>query len=284
MPELPEIRGLARWLERTLTGHVVERVRMMSIAALKTFDPPIDSLVGQCVCGVQTRGKFIIVEFERSNLAIHLSRAGWVRWYAGAAAAPNPRRRALTGQVVFDHGYVELTEQGHEKRLAIWLVEQIDDVPQIAGLGPDALDPGMTLEKFADALRGKRGTVKKVLSDQECIAGVGNAYSDEILHASRISPLRRTSQMTDAELDALFNSTLSILTEAAARAEALSGKELKDDKRSHFRVHNRTGEPCPVCGDTIRAIWSENRSFQYCPTCQTSGRVYADRRLSRLLR
>ncbi len=284
MPELPEIEGLASWLDRKLHGRRIEGVRLRSVAALKTFDPPLSQLDGETVQTAHRRGKFVALHTDALYLAIHLSRAGWIRW----AETPTTRKPSMRGPIVaelrFEDGTLDITEQGHEKRLAMWLVRDLDEVPGIADLGPDALDPQLDQETFQRLIRSRPGTIKRVLSDQHVIAGIGNAYSDEILHAAGVSPFTRIAKLDATQVSALFESMRAILGGAMERARGLEGRELKDDKRSHFNVHGRTGQPCPVCSAPIREVWSSERSFQYCPGCQTGGRVYADRRLSRLLK
>jgi len=284
VPELPEIQGLAGWLDRTLTGQPIEHVRLRSVSALKTYDPPISALAGRRLDRVSRRGKFLSLHAGDLQLALHLSRAGWLRWSMGETSRKPSLRGPILLELRFSEGMLDVTEQGHEKRVALWLVHRLDEVPQIAELGPDALDPELDEEHFHRLLTARSGTVKRALADQRVIAGIGNAYSDEILHSARISPFTRTSRLGPAETRALRDAMRSILSSSVTRAVALEGRQLKDDKRSHFSVHGRTGLPCPVCGDTIHEVWSAGRSFQYCPGCQTGGRVYADRRLSRLLK
>jgi formamidopyrimidine-DNA glycosylase len=187
--------------------------------------------------------------------------------------------------VSFEDGRtLEVTEQGTEKRLAVYIVKSVDDVPGIARLGPDALAGELTPQRFAELLHAQPGTIKSVLADQTVVAGIGNAYSDEILHSARLSPFRRANSLDDPELAALYATMRSVLSAAVDEAASAGPSSLKAAKRMRMRVHGRTGEPCPVCGDTIRQVAFAKRSFQYCATCQTAGRVYADRRLSRLLR
>jgi len=184
----------------------------------------------------------------------------------------------------------DLTEAGTQKRLAVWLVTDPMAVPQIAALGPDALtlDP----QGLAEALTGNTGRIKTVITDQKVIAGIGNAYSDEILHVARLSPFATANKLTDAQLAALHDAMISVLTDAVTRsvgqqAATLKGEKragLRGEKRAGLRVHARTGLPCPVCGDTVREVSFADKSFQYCPTCQTGGKILADRRMSKLLK
>jgi formamidopyrimidine-DNA glycosylase len=173
---------------------------------------------------------------------------------------------------------------GTEKRLALHVVRDPSEVAGVGRLGVDALDERLDLERLRELLRARPGTLKATLGDQSVIAGVGNAYSDEILHAARFSPFARGDRLDDAALARLLTALRETLGSALERARGLDVDGLKEGKRSAMRVHGRTGEPCPVCGDTVREVSLASRSFQYCPGCQTGGRVYADRRLSRLLR
>jgi formamidopyrimidine-DNA glycosylase len=284
MPELPEVEGLSRWLADLLSGRTIYRVRMRSVAALKTYDPPLSALESTVVRGTGRRGKYLALETNGPYLVVHLSRAGWVRWREEIGIRKPAQRGPLVAEILFDQGVLDITEQGHEKRLAIWVVRSLGDVPQISELGPEALDPALDLAAFAGILQTQAGTVKSVLANQHAIAGIGNAYSDEILHAAQVSPFTRAGRLDEDQIQHLFSALKTILTDAVERAAGLSGPELKDDKRAHFKVHARTGEPCRVCGDTIREVWASNRSFQYCPGCQSGGRIYADRRLSKILK
>lgn len=285
MPELPEVEGLAAALTRRLRGHRVEALRVNSIAVLKTFDPPVSALAGLEVTGLSRRGKYLVVETPPLAVVVHLSRGGWMRWRDAPTAGRTTLRGPLAAELRMDGGgALAITEQGRDKRLAIWVVRDPGDVPQIASLGPEPLAERFGVAAMAAALRGAPGgTIKHVLADQHVIAGIGNAYSDEMLHAARLSPFRRAADLSDDEVARLHGS-LSLLRDAAARARELDLSELKDDKRGGMRVHGRSGLPCPVCGETIRDVWLGERSLQYCPGCQTGGRVLADRRLSRLLR
>ncbi|MGW4100885.1 zinc finger domain-containing protein [Mycobacterium sp. NPDC004974] len=156
------------------------------------------------------------------------------------------------------------------------------DVPQIAALGPDALS--LDSAGLAGVLAGQGGRIKTVITDQKVIAGIGNAYSDEILHVAKLSPFATAGKLTDAQLGALHDAMISVLTDAVTRSVGQQAATLKGEKRSGLRVHARTGLPCPVCGDTVREVSFADKSFQYCPTCQTGGKVLADRRMSRLLK
>ena len=221
------------------------------------------------------------------HLIAHLSRAGWLRWSDKLAAAPlRPGKgpialRVHLGMPGEAPGF-DLTEAGTQKRLAVWLVTDPQQIPQIAALGPDALD--LDVDALGDLLAGNTGRIKTVITDQKVIAGIGNAYSDEILHVARISPFATAGKLSDAQLAALHDAMVSVLTDAVSRSVGQGAATLKGEKRSGLRVHARTGLPCPVCGDTVREVSFADKSFQYCPTCQTGGKVLADRRMSRLLK
>jgi formamidopyrimidine-DNA glycosylase len=285
MPELPEVQALAESLNESLRGAVVQDVVIRSVAALKTYDPPVDALRGLSITGVHRVGKFIDFEAGPLHLVVHLARAGWLR----LRAQPTNARPSLRGPLIMvltlgDHRALEATEQGTEKRLAIYLVRDLQQVAGIARLGVDALAEDLTVTGLGDLLRRQAGTLKNVLADQAVIAGIGNAYSDEILHAARLSPFRKASGLDPDEVARLHVEMRAVLTDAVTRARTANPAELRGDKKVRMRVHGRTGERCPECGDVIREVSYTSRSFQYCATCQTRGKVHADRRLSRLLR
>jgi formamidopyrimidine-DNA glycosylase len=287
VPELPEVQALAADLSARLSGHAVARVDVAAFSVLKTFDPPVTALHGLVVDGVHRHGKFLDVEASGLHLVLHLARGGWVRWRDEVPAAPlRPGKGPQAARVVLDDGSgFDVTEAGTQKRLALYVVHSVDAVPGIARLGPDPLDDAFTRERLRSILAAAgRTQVKGTLRDQAVIAGIGNAYSDEVLHAARLSPYRPSTSLTDAEVDALYSAVRDVLGEAIARSQGLAASELKAEKRTGMRVHGRAGEACPVCGDTIREVSFADRALQYCPTCQTGGKPLADRRMSRLLK
>ncbi|PZS20138.1 MAG: endonuclease VIII [Acidimicrobiales bacterium] len=294
MPELPEVEALAHHLGAQLAGHQITRMELAAFSALKTVEPPLDALVGRTVSSASRRGKVLLIEtagetFGVGNplwLVCHLSLGGWVRWRPKLAPArARPGRGPLVLRVGLENGTgMDVTEAGTEKRLALWVARSPDDVAVVARLGPDPLDPGFDRAALATALAGQSGQLKGVLTDQAVLAGVGNAYSDEILHVARLSPFKVADRMSPDEVDRLHGALVGVLSEAVARSVGLAAADLKADKRSGLRVHGRAGLACPVCGDTVRQVAFASRSLQYCPTCQTEGRVLADRRLSRLVR
>jgi formamidopyrimidine-DNA glycosylase len=286
MPELPEVTALVADLGARLDGREVRRLDIVSFSALKTFEVSVDALVDQTVKGVSRHGKFLDLSVGDVHLVMHLARAGWIRW---REAAPKPSkalgRGPLTARLVLDDGSgFDVTEAGTKKSLAIYLVRDPLEVPGIARLGPEPLDAGFTEEVFADILkRSGRAQIKGVLRNQSVIAGIGNAYSDEILHVAKMSPFKPAA-MPEADAARLHAAVQSTLRDAIARADGLAASELKAEKKSGMRVHGRTGLPCPVCGDTVRQVIFADSTLQYCPTCQTGGKPLADRVLSRLLK
>ena len=291
MPEMPEVQGLVDYLAGRLPGLTVTRVTVANIAALKTYDPPLDALVGARVASVSRHGKFIDIEAESDaapslHLIFHLAKAGWLRWYDQLPSTIiRPGKTPIALRVGFsdDSGF-DLTEAGTKKSLAVYAARNPTDVPGIERLGPDPLDPTFDREAFAALLRGRRTQIKGVLRDQSIIAGIGNAYSDEILHAARMSPYALAANLTDADIDTLFAAMRHTLAEAIAEASGKPPADLKDAKRRGMRVHGRRGQSCPVCGDEVRSVFFADNSLEYCPTCQTGGKLLADRRLSRLLK
>jgi formamidopyrimidine-DNA glycosylase len=284
VPELPEVEALAAFLRENAVGKVVTRVDLAAVQAIKTFDPPLSALAGLEVTGAGRRGKFLDLDVSGLHLVVHLARAGWLHWRSGLPPAPpKPGRGPLAVRIHLEDGEgFDLTEQGTRKSLAVYLVRNLSEVPGIARLGPDALT--VDREQFAALLAGRSGQLKGALTDQTLIAGIGNAYSDEILHTARLSPFKMADKLTDDELIRLFDAMRATLTDALERQVGQKAATLKGEKRSGLQVHARTGLPCPVCGDTVREVSFADTSLQYCPTCQTGGKPLADRRLSKLLR
>ena len=307
MPELPEVEALAAFLRERAAGRTVIRADVAAISAVKTFDPPLSALAGMTVTGVGRHGKFLDIDVDGLHLVIHLARGGWLQWRESLSPVPpKPGRGPLafrlhlapadatasddpdaTASGDHDDGPVsgfDLTEAGTQKRLAVYLVRAPQDVPGIARLGPDALEQTLDAGRLGELLRAHRTQIKGTLTDQTILAGIGNAYSDEILHVARLSPFKLAAKLTDDEVERLASAIRSVLDDAVARSVGQKAATLKGEKRSGLRVHARTGLPCPVCGDTVREVSFADKSFQYCPTCQTDGRELADRRMSKLLR
>jgi formamidopyrimidine-DNA glycosylase len=286
VPELPEVEALAGFLTERAVGRVVARVDVANISVLKTFDPPVTALGGLEIVGATRWGKFLDVDVSGLHLIVHLARGGWLRWRDSLPAAPaRPGKSPLAARVHLDDGSGwDLTEMGTQKRLAMYVVRSPYDVPGIARLGPDPLAPEFDVTALAAILSGSRQQIKGLLRDQSVLAGVGNAYSDEVLHAARLSPFKLSSSLTEGEVETLYAALREVLTGAVARSAGMAAAELKAEKKLALRVHGRAGQPCPVCGDTVREVSFADSALQYCPTCQTGGKPLADRRLSRLLK
>ena len=287
MPELPEVEALATFLRERAVGHVVARVDVAAVSVLKTYDPPLSSLGGLTLTSVRRYGKFLDLDCDGLHLVVHLARAGWLQWRDSLPAAPpRPGKGPLALRVHLDDGSgFDLTEQGTQKRLAVYCVRDQNEVPGIARLGPDPLDPAFT-EKVFDGLldAAGRGQIKGVLRDQSVIAGIGNAYSDEALHVAKLSPFKPAANLSTEERKRLYAAIADTLGSAVERSRGLAAGKLKAEKKVGMRVHGRAGLPCPVCGDTVREVSFSDSSLQYCPTCQTGGQLLADRRLSKLLK
>ncbi|MFB9831838.1 Fpg/Nei family DNA glycosylase [Actinoallomurus acaciae] len=286
MPELPEVESLAAFLRENAIGRAIARVDVVAISCLKTYDPPITALSGLSITDVTRYGKFLDLDVDGLHLIVHLSRAGWLRWKDKLPAAPpRPGKGPLAMRVhLDDESGFDLTEAGTQKRLAVYVVRDPQEVPGIRTLGPDPLREEFDAGTLAKILDGRRTQIKGVLRDQSVIAGIGNAYSDEVLHAAKMSPYKLAATVTGEEVATLYEAIITTLGDAVERSKGLAAKDLKGEKKSGLRVHGRAGEKCPVCGDTIREVSFADRALQYCPTCQTGGKPLADRRMSRLLK
>lgn len=293
MPELPEVEALAHHLREHAVGRTVTRIDVASLTVLKTVEPRPSALHGREATAASRRGKFLILQAGELALVTHLARAGWLRWSdALPAASPRPGKGPIalrlhlgdrdgTGVDGTGPGF-DLTEAGTQKRLAVYVVTDPGQVPGIARLGPDVL--ALSRDELAGLLAGRTERLKTALTDQTLLAGIGNAYSDEVLHAAKLSPYATAGRLPDEAVDRLHDALQRVLRDAVDRSVGQSAARLKGEKRSGLAVHARTGLPCPVCGDTVREVSFADRSMQYCPTCQTGGKPLADRRLSRLLR
>lgn len=292
MPELPEVEALAQDLRGRLAGRAITRVHVAAFSALKTYDPPLSAIEGALVDDVRRHGKFLDIEASGLHLVLHLARAGWLRWKDDVPAIP-PRpsnKSPLAVRVVLDEvdgatPGLDITEAGTKKSLALYLVREPLQVPGIASLGPDPLTADFTQQRLAAILSDAgRKQLKGVLRHQGTIAGIGNAYSDEILHAARMSPYKPADSLSDDELTTLYAAVRDTLGAAVERSRGHAASELKAEKKSNLAVHGRAGQPCPVCGDTVREVSFADSSLQYCATCQTGGKPLADRRMSKLLK
>ncbi len=286
VPELPEVHALAHDLAARLQNRAVARLDIAAFSVLKTYDPPVSALQGLFVADVRRRGKFLDIAVDDLHMIVHLARGGWIRWRDQVPATPaRPGKSPLAARLVLDDDSgLDLIEAGTKKGLAIYVVNDPGDVPGVARLGPDPLSDDFTIERLAAILESAgRAQIKGVLRQQSIIAGIGNAYSDEILHVAKMSPFKPAA-MPAEDRERLYAAIGETLRDAIARSDGLAASELKKEKKSGLRVHARTGEACPVCGDTIREVAFADSSLQYCPTCQTGGKPLADRRLSRLLK
>ncbi|MEU5096299.1 DNA-formamidopyrimidine glycosylase family protein [Streptomyces sp. NPDC020996] len=287
MPELPEVEALKDFLTQHLSGRRIVRVLPVAVSVLKTYDPPLAAVEGREVTAVHRYGKFLGLETDGgTHFVTHLARAGWLQWRDRLPdGPPRPGKGPLAMRVALETGEgFDLTEAGTQKRLAVYVVRDPREVPGIARLGPDPLAADFDEKAFAALLTSERRRLKGALRDQSLVAGVGNAYSDEILHAAKMSPYKVAASLTPEETARLYRALRSTLTEAVERSRGVAAGRLKAEKKGGLRVHGRTGEPCPVCGDTVREVSFSDSSLQYCPTCQTGGRPLADRRMSRLLK
>jgi DNA-formamidopyrimidine glycosylase len=290
VPELPEVESLAADLRERAVGQVIDRADPAEFSVFKTYDPPLTALRGGTISGTARYGKFLDLivsnDGQQLHLIMHLARAGWLRWRDSLAETPpRPSKSPLAFRLRLADGTgFDLTEAGTRKRLAVYLVKDPMDVPGVATLGPDPLAPEFTAEVLGGILAGRRTQIKGVLRDQKLIAGIGNAYSDEVLHAARMSPYRLASSLSEQDVADLYKVIVTTLQDAVGRSAGLAASDLKKEKKAGLRVHGRTGEACPVCGDTVREVSFADSALQYCPTCQTGGKPLADRRLSRLLK
>jgi formamidopyrimidine-DNA glycosylase len=286
VPELPEVEALASFLRKRAVGRVVARVDVVSIAVLKTYDPAPTALAGLEVTGIARHGKFLDLDVSGLHLVTHLARAGWLQWRESLPPAPPRMGKGPIGlRVHLDDGSgFDLTEAGTKKGLAVYVTTDVSTVPGVARLGVDPLSAEFTEELLAGLLAGQRGQVKGLLTDQSHIAGLGNAYSDEVLWEVGLSPFKPAGNLAREDVARLHAAIVDTLRGAVTRAEGLAAGKLKAEKKSGLSVHGRTGLPCPRCGDTVREVSFADKSLQYCATCQTDGKPLADRRLSRLLK
>lgn len=275
MPELPEVEALRRALDDPVRALPIERARPLHVATLKTIDPPLSELYGRRLAGAERRGKRLLFRTEdrQLTLMVHLMTAGRLRYLRAGDRGP----KTPAFQVLFEGGgQLVLIEAGARKRAGVWLLRPNGVERELAGLGPEAL--GIGPEVLGERLRERSRRLHPALRDQRVLAGIGRAWSNEILHHAKLSPFELTTQLSDEEVARLAE---------AIDAELERGLELRErgaaDART-YRVHNRLGEPCPECDTPIARVDYEEHTVYYCPSCQTEGRVLKDRRLSRLLR
>jgi len=283
VPELPDITAYLVALEREIVGRVIERVRVASPIILRTFDPPIAAAEGKRVLGLRRMGKRVVFELEDELfLVIHLMIAGRLHWRERGARVP-----ARVGHAALDleHGTLVLTEASPTKRASMHLVRGASALAQFERGGIEPLDVDLTT--FREALTRESHTLKRALTDPTLFSGIGNAYSDEILHWAKLSPMRLVRSLADAEVERLWRATRDVLGEWVDRLGAEAGERFPE-KVTAFRdgmaVHGRYGKPCPVCASPVQRIRYAENEANYCPTCQTDGKLLADRALSRILR
>ena len=285
MPELPDVTVYVEHLERRLVGATLERVSVANPNLLRTYAPPVTAAIGRRVVGVERLGKRIVIAFQDELFfVLHLMIAGRLLW---APAGALPAKTGKIGSAIFgfSSGTLSLTEAGTQKRAALHVFEGRAAVDELHAGGVEPL--AATPATFRAALTAENHTLKRALTDPRFLSGIGGAYSDEILHRARLSPLRQTRQLGDAEWAGLFAATQAVLIEWTARLREGAG-EAFPAKVTAFRpemaVHGRYGKPCPVCGAPVQRIVYASNETNYCATCQTGGRLLADRSLSRLLR
>ena len=283
MPELPDIAVYLEALERFVVGEVLAGLRLTSPFLVRSVEPPVDTLVGRRIIGTDRIGKRIVLAFEDDLfLVIHLMIAGRLRWRT--AGGKPPSRNALA-TFEFEKGLLFFTEAGTKRRASLTVVQGHTALNEIDRGGLEVLDA--SLEAFSGRLRQENHTLKRSLTDPRLFSGIGNAYSDEILHDARLSPLLLTAKMSDAEIETLFISTRKVLQDWIDRLREEVGKGFPETVtafREGMAVHGRYGQPCPVCGSPVQRIRYADNETNYCARCQTGGRLLADRSLSRLLK
>ena len=280
MPELPDVSVYVEALQARLLGQPLQKLRLTSPFVLRTFDPTPQALEGKHVQSIRRLGKRIVFEFDGELfLIIHLMIAGRFRWLAPGAKMPGKLGLAALD---FPNGTLVLTEAGSKRRASMHIVRGAEAVRAHDPGGIEVLD--IALDDFARALTRERHTLKRTLTDPHVFSGIGNAYSDEILHVAKMSPFKIANTLTDTDVQNLYDAMIGTLREATADAGDLAAGALKAHKKETMRVHGRTGQACPICGDTIREVSFADSSLQYCPTCQTGGKPLADRRMSKLLK
>ncbi|MBM3716180.1 MAG: Fpg/Nei family DNA glycosylase [Actinobacteria bacterium] len=275
MPEAPEVEALALFLRERLRGHAVVSVELAEFRALKTRSRPLDELVGRTVTALTRHGKHIDVDLGGTHLGIGFGRAGWATWSDdGEVEAPvtaDGRTAAVIARIAFDHGTLGITDAGEWLSVQLHVVDAPEDVPSVAKLGPDAASPSFSREALAHALGRRRKQLKALLQEQESLAGIGNAYSDEILYAARLSPVAHAASLTEDDITRLHAALHDVMGAAVLARRGVPIAEQKAAKVASMQVHGRTGEPCPDGDGTILDIPGTKGGGQYCPGCQTGG-------------
>lgn len=298
MPELPELTALAAYLDERLAGATVVSLQFPTVFALKSKGIDPDKLVGRSVRRVHRRGKFLVFQTSAAtdsaeysddggalSIVVSFAKAGWLRLSGKLpedkdAPEPEPGSKTDPGYISARFGFsnhgtdygVDLTDEGRWKGLAVFIVHDPEDVSGVAELGPEALDPEFSLEEFT-RLFTSRQRIKDIIRDQKRIAGIGNGYSDEILHAAKLSPLAPGASLEHEAVGRLYSAMRTLLGDATEALNGLAPDKLKAAKKASMAVHGRTGEICPVCGSTIQELAYVSTSFQYCPGCQSGGEI-----------
>ncbi|HET9567229.1 MAG TPA: DNA-formamidopyrimidine glycosylase family protein [Vicinamibacterales bacterium] len=283
MPELPDILLYLHALRPRVVGQRVSGVRLVSAFLLRSIDPPLASVEGRIVTDLHRLGKRVVFELERELfLVFHLMIAGRFRWKPAGASVPG---KVGLMALDFDTGTLIMTEAGTKRQASLYVVQGCEALERHNPGGLEVLN--IDLATFVEALHRENHTLKRALTDPHLFSGIGNAYSDEILHAARLSPFKQTAALTSEEAARVFDATRSVLSSWIDRLQSETGTEFPE-KVTAFRegmaVHGRYGKPCPVCGSTVQRIAYASNEANYCVTCQTGGRLLADRSLSRLLR
>ncbi len=282
MPEFPDITVYVEALTQRIVGHPLQAVHIQSPFLLRTFEPPLSGVAGKVVRGVRRIGKRIVIELDDGLfLVLHLMIAGRLHWLDATKRVP----RTVLASFEFPNGTLTLTEAGSKKRASLHLVRGDEALKEFQRGGTEPLE--CSLAEFAERLRRENHTVKRSLTDPRLFSGIGNAYSDEILHRARLSPVKLTSRLTDEEIARLHQATREVLVESVGRMRrqvAGGFPEKVTAFRPEMAVHGRYGQPCPVCGTAVQRIRYADNETNYCPRCQTDGRLLADRALSRLLK
>jgi formamidopyrimidine-DNA glycosylase len=283
MPELPDILLYLHALRPRVTGQLVRKVRLVSPFLLRSIDPPLTAVEGRLITGLHRLGKRVVFELEHDLfLVFHLMIAGRFRWKVAGAAVPG---KVGLLAIDFDAGTLIMTEAGTKRQASLYVVQGREALDRHNPGGLEVMETDYAT--FAAALRRENHTLKRALTDPHVFSGIGNAYSDEILHAAKLSPFKQTSTLGDEDATRLFEATRSVLSAWVERLQQETG-DVFPEKVTAFRegmaVHGRYGKPCPVCGSPVQRIAYASNEANYCVTCQTGGRLLADRSLSRLLR
>jgi formamidopyrimidine-DNA glycosylase len=283
LPELPDIVVYIEALEKRIVGHTLEKIRVAKPFLVRTVDPPLSALEGRQVESIRRIGKRIAIGFgDDLWLVIHLMIAGRLKWLDKGAKVPGKIGLAAFD---FDSGTLILTEAGTTRRASLYVLRGEEQLDEMQRGGLEVFDA--TVEQFAERLQVENHTLKRSLTDPRLFSGIGNAYSDEILHRARMSPVKHTNRLTDEEIARLFAATKDVLTEWVERLREESRNRFPEKVtafRPEMAVHGRYLQPCPVCSTPVQRIRYASNETNYCPRCQTEGRLLADRALSRLLK